>query len=114
MVIQVPIAYEFNQELLVFLADHVNSCLFGNFLGNSDKQRRTELLAPDETKSIWGYVIDHKQQFCNTGYTAVEHPVWPTFSICRLEVWARLHLRWDRNAHRSGLLGDASQWHDDW
>jgi hypothetical protein len=33
VVSQFPAAFEFTDTLLLFLADHVNSCLFGNFLG---------------------------------------------------------------------------------
>ena len=33
LVVQFPSAFEFNEALLLFLADHMHSCLFGNFLG---------------------------------------------------------------------------------
>lgn len=36
---QFPYAFEFNEDLLVFLCDHIHSGLFGNFLGNYEQQR---------------------------------------------------------------------------
>lgn len=33
LLVQFPNAFEFTDTLLLFLADHLNSCLFGNFLG---------------------------------------------------------------------------------
>lgn len=39
LIVQFPSVFEYNQNLTVFLANHVTSCLFGNFLGNSEKER---------------------------------------------------------------------------
>jgi hypothetical protein len=36
VMLQFPAAFEFNTRLLLFLADHVQSSLFGNFLGGFD------------------------------------------------------------------------------
>jgi myotubularin-related protein 1/2 len=33
---QFPSAFQFNEDLLIFVADHLHSCLFGNFLGDND------------------------------------------------------------------------------
>lgn len=35
VVSQFPGAFEFTDTLIVFLADHVSSCLYGNFLGTA-------------------------------------------------------------------------------
>lgn len=34
---QYPHAFEFNGELLIFLANHLNTCLYGTFLYNHEK-----------------------------------------------------------------------------
>ena len=39
---QFPTRFEYNEELLVFIADSVQSCLFGTFLGNSEKERKVK------------------------------------------------------------------------
>ena len=38
---QFKYAFEFNNELLQFLAEHSNSCLYGTFLYNSEKVKST-------------------------------------------------------------------------
>lgn len=42
LTLQFPFAFEFNEALLVFLVDHIHSGLFGNFIGNCEKQRLQE------------------------------------------------------------------------
>ena len=53
---QLPAVFEFDERLLMFLADHLYSGLFGNFLGDTDRARWTELRVRDHTTSIWSYV----------------------------------------------------------
>ena len=109
---QFPTSFEFNEELLVFLADHVYSCLFGNFLGNSEKERVVQLNVHQKTQSIWSYVISQKQYFRNENFVSgQDEPVviWPAFNPRSLRLWERFFLRWTVNAHMP-----ASPWHDDW
>jgi hypothetical protein len=40
ILLQFPNQFQFNETLLVFLADASTSCQFGNFLGNNEKQRK--------------------------------------------------------------------------
>ena len=37
---QFPTHFEFNEEMLVCIADALHSCLYGTFLGNSEKERK--------------------------------------------------------------------------
>lgn len=39
LLVQFPQSFEFNERYLLTLHDHVHSCQFGTFLGNSEKQR---------------------------------------------------------------------------
>ena len=41
---QFPNAFEFNDLFLITILDHLYSCLFGTFLGNSELQRKNEVL----------------------------------------------------------------------
>ena len=61
---QLPAAFEFDERLLIFLADHLYSCLFGNFIGNTDRDRRVELTEREQTTSIWSYVLapEHRER----------------------------------------------------
>ena len=108
---QFPYSFEFNEELLVFLADHVYSCLFGNFLGNAEVDR-SKLKVREKTQSLWSYVLTYKEQFVNNKYLAgSDQPVviWPAFNPRSLRLWERYFLRWTVNAHLP-----ATPWHDDW
>ena len=109
---QFPTAIEFNENLLMFLADHVNSCLFGTFLCNSDKQRR-EARVIEETQSIWSYVFSNKSRFINPDYIMYNAgPLWINTQIGKMNVWERYFSRWDSEAHPN--LFSKKQWHDDW
>lgn len=67
VMLQFPRAFEYTEDLLVFLADHMYSGLFGTFLGNTDEHRRREDIfnCLQETVSIWSYVIKRKSKFCH-------------------------------------------------
>eukprot|EP01034_Spumella_vulgaris_P031305 gene31305-38677_t len=113
VMLQFPAAFEFSPRLLLFLADHVQSCLFGNFLGNSEKERALDLQVKESTKSIWAYILDHKALFLNKSrYTPYAQPLWPTCNISKMTLWERYWLRWDIGAHPNSLA--EVQWHDDW
>jgi hypothetical protein len=109
---QFPTAFEFSSDLLIFLSDHVYSCLFGNFLGNCEFERETELNVLEFTKSIWSYVLDNKAMYTNENYKAYGSPIWPSFAISSIVMWRRFWQRWDTSAHPNRL--HVNPWHDDW
>jgi len=37
LIYQYPSAFEFNIDLLVYLADHIHSCVYGTFMFNNEK-----------------------------------------------------------------------------
>uniref|UniRef100_A0A7S3HCL5 Myotubularin phosphatase domain-containing protein n=1 Tax=Spumella elongata TaxID=89044 RepID=A0A7S3HCL5_9STRA len=112
LLVQFPNAFEFTDTLLLFLADHLNSCLFGNFLGNSEKERVEDLDVRTLTKSLWSYVFGKRNLFVNPQYSAFEKPIWPACGAASIQVWSRFWLRWDSSAHPNNLAGNP--WHDDW
>lgn len=111
MMAQFETAFEYNENYLIFLADHVNSALFGNFLGNSAKQRR-ELGVKEKTRSIWEYIDNRHQRFLNLSYSPFENPIWPKFNLRNMLFWQRYYCRWDPEAHPNLL--SRHPWVDDW
>lgn len=113
---QFPTAFEYTERLLLFLANHLNSALFGNFLGNSDKQRNIEsgdYEVVSLTKSIWSYVLDYRGQFSNSNFKPTTEVLFPSTHMLRISLWEQFHLRWDETAHtRPNPVGDV--WLDDW
>ena len=55
--LQFPTVFEFNEGMLIFLADMVHSCLFGTFLGNNSKEREVDLDVKNKTVSVWTYIL---------------------------------------------------------
>lgn len=130
---QFPCAFEYNEQLLLFLADQSHACLFGNFLGNSDRQRCFEMDVHSQTRCIWAYVMRKQssssgrsslmnssngynssaEDFINKQYVAYGQPIWPATGVASMQLWARYWLRWDATAHPNNLSNQA-QWHDDW
>jgi hypothetical protein len=116
---QFPHAFEFNESLLIFLADHSFSCLFGNFLGNCLKDRLENIRIYDTTKSIWGYVFQNSSQFLNPVYIQHEKPLWPSTSPKRIVIWSRYFNRWDPSMHPTSVSSETADvanglWIDDW
>jgi len=115
---QFPRHFEFTPELLVFIADHVHSGLFGNFLGNSEKQRLEQLNVRRATQSIWSYVFENNSQFLQCDYEPHNGPIWPHTSMKQIHLWERFYCRWNVNSHpvcpSTRTADDCGIWQDDW
>jgi hypothetical protein len=109
---QFPTSFEYSQQLLVFLADHSTSCLFGNFIGNSFKQRHLELNTRATSKSIWNTILTNKERFTNASYRPYDRPVWPSTSLKKIVFWDRYFLRFDPTCHPSNV--GTEEWVDFW
>ena len=59
--------FEFNTNLLIFIAKNVYEGKYGNFLFNSEKER-CEFNAKKKMQSIWKYVLENKKKFLNPIY----------------------------------------------
>ena len=81
---QFPDVFEFNENLLCVVLDHLYSCLFGTFLCNSHKEREDMKLA-QETQSLWSFVNSKQRSlFLNQMYckpTSSEVAIFPIASI---------------------------------
>eukprot|EP00003_Mantamonas_plastica_P029268 TRINITY_DN68_c0_g1_i10.p1 TRINITY_DN68_c0_g1~~TRINITY_DN68_c0_g1_i10.p1 ORF type:complete len:1216 (-),score=382.55 TRINITY_DN68_c0_g1_i10:437-4084(-) len=61
---QFPTAFEFNENFLIAILDHLYSCQFGTFLCNCERERN-ELGMRSKTVSVWScinhYIFNHNQ-----------------------------------------------------
>ncbi|XP_028932179.1 myotubularin-related protein 7 isoform X2 [Ornithorhynchus anatinus] len=64
---QFPCAFEFNERFLLHIQHHVSSCQFGNFLGNSQKERQ-ELRIWERTSSLWAHLWRNRGDYLNPLY----------------------------------------------
>jgi hypothetical protein len=91
--VQMPDAFEFNEELLLFLVAHVYSGWFGNFLFNSEYELKFHV-SHKSLLSIWTVVLGNKEKYRNPRYTARESPVVPVVSKSKLVIWSGWFLGW--------------------
>jgi len=107
-----PGAFEFTENFLVFVADGLYSCLFGTFLGNTDRERKVELNVAGRTASIWSYALASRERFANPHFSPYGGPLWPSAALRDLGIWRRYYLRHHPEAHPHPLSG--RDWADDY
>jgi hypothetical protein len=60
-------AFEFNEDLLIGLYEHVFSGRYGNFSYNNERERK-EKEKQAQTPSLWGYFSQTKDKYTNSDY----------------------------------------------
>jgi myotubularin-related protein 1/2 len=90
---QYPDAFEFTIDLLYFLSYHVNTCLYGTFLTNSEKER-VENYLKFKTVSIWTDINENKEQFINKNYKS-RGLITPSCAMYKIRFWEEYFLRWN-------------------
>ena len=93
---QFPSAFEFNENFLITILDHLYSCLFGTFLCNSEKERQKEDLK-NKTVSLWSYINTNIQKFLNPLYStnSSQHVLFPVASLKKMLLWTSYYCRWN-------------------
>jgi len=91
---QFPFAFEFNEELLIALADAMYDCRFGTFINNCEKEKK---LIMDKTVPIWYWVNSEtvKPYFINSLYIRCEDVLIPSSNTRSIKLWENYWLRWD-------------------
>lgn len=64
---QYPTEFEFNEDMLIVIHDHIYSCQFGTFVGNCEKER-LELDVSKKTYSLWAHLDNHRDEYLNPFY----------------------------------------------
>ncbi|XP_045393906.1 myotubularin-related protein 8 isoform X2 [Lemur catta] len=94
---QFPCAFEFNENFLLEIHDHVFSCQFGNFLGNCQKDRE-DLRVYEKTHSVWPFLVQRKPDFRNPLYKGftVYGVLNPSTVPYNIQFWCGMYNRFDR------------------
>ena len=94
-----PAMFEFNVNMLTFIAHEVYTCKYGTFLCNSQRERLTYSLS-EKTVSMWTFINHYSDQFTNPFYLApppgedyIRIPRIPTTNYFELTVWKDLFLK---------------------
>merc|ERR1711892_16561 len=96
LTVQFPAAFEFDDTLLLFIANHLYTGRYGNFIHNSLKHR-DEAKVADKSESIWTYISEHKHHFVSGFYSKAtcDDVLIPSPSITKIAFWSRLYAKWD-------------------
>ncbi|KAM6124945.1 myotubularin isoform 3-T4 [Phoenicopterus ruber ruber] len=92
---QFPTAFEFNEQFLITILDHLYSCRFGTFLYNSESLREKEKVT-EKTLSLWSLINSEKSKYTNPFYTKeLNRALYPVASMRHLELWVNYYIRWN-------------------
>ncbi|XP_077984978.1 phosphatidylinositol-3,5-bisphosphate 3-phosphatase MTMR2-like [Glandiceps talaboti] len=93
---QFPSAFEFNENFVITVLDHLYSCLFGTFLFNCEREKAKEDVK-GKTMSLWSYINSQIEDFTNPLYAAYlnQHVLFPVASMRRIELWTNYYVRWN-------------------
>jgi hypothetical protein len=101
LLIQFPMHFEYNEQMLMFIAEEIFTHKYGTFLVNCERER--DMLKIDKkTESIWTYVLLHKERFTNKFYQKDAMPKIisevPITSAFTMSEWRELHFKWSKQA----------------
>jgi len=99
IVVQMPAMFEFNVKMLTFIAYEIQTCKYGTFLLNNQRERLSYNLK-EKTVSMWTYINHFSSEFKNpyyihkTGEPYHRIPRIPTDKYFDLTVWKDYYLRY--------------------
>ena len=86
MMAQYPNAFEFRENMLLFLSEEIYSNKYGTFLFNSEKELE-ENEAKKITVSIWSEIFLNKKKFQNPFYKYIKEPLIIKGEVQYLIIW---------------------------
>ena len=89
LLVQYPMYFEFNMKFLLFIANNINSGLYGTFLFNNEKERDIKKVKQN-TMSIWTEILNNIEEYKNCFYekkTMEEYFFIPVFPVNRIRLW---------------------------
>ena len=85
--------FEFNTDLLFFLANEMFTGTYGTFLFNNDMERE-KYNAKSETISIWSYVKENEYLFLNQAYVENDNTQF-VINYKRINLWTKYFYRFE-------------------
>jgi hypothetical protein len=90
---QFPAEFEYNEQFLIELLEHLYSCQYGNFLVNCEHDRDARAI-DQKTFSVWLH-LSEKEQFLNPLYKSSAKVIMPQTSAQYIEYWVGLYSRFE-------------------
>lgn len=93
---QYPTAFEFNEEMLLCINEHVYSGKFGTFLFDCEA-KRFEFQVKERTISLWSFINDPSriEEFRNPDYKQSETTLRLDCSSKHLRIWENMWRKYD-------------------
>lgn len=93
--------FEFNDKLIVFIAEEINNCKYGDFFFNCEQERLKNEVR-DKTFSMWLTIDLHKDYFKNSSYVgSIEKGTrvirLPIVEYEKLRFWREYFCRYTEN-----------------
>ncbi|KAF8758863.1 protein-tyrosine phosphatase family Non-receptor class myotubularin subfamily [Rhizoctonia solani] len=114
---QFPTRFEYNEDFLLKVYYHLNSCQFGTFLFNCERERRVadgnQLSAEQRTRSAWDWFEAHRSQWLNSDYDPSSNiPTRDTTVLIPdskdVRFWYRLYGRGNEEMNGGGITNQAT------
>ena len=86
IMVQYPIAFEFETSMLLYLSEEIYSNKFGTFLFNCEKELE-EHNAKEITMSIWSDIFLNKKKYLNPYYKEIKEPLNIKTGVQYLYIW---------------------------
>ena len=94
LLVQYPMYFEFNMKFLLFIANNINSGLYGTFLYDSEKDRE-KYNAKNKTMSCWTEILNNINFYKNQFYEEKSRGIYfftPNFAMSRIRLWEEYFL----------------------
>nr|CCA15021.1 myotubularinlike protein putative [Albugo laibachii Nc14]CCA23174.1 myotubularinlike protein putative [Albugo laibachii Nc14] len=95
---QFPYAFQFTEQLLLWIANSIYSGQFGTFLYNNRLEREHNCVY-QWTVSLWTPVFRHFEKYENAEYTMIDKPIWPWTGPQMIQLWEGYFLQWHPKYH---------------
>ena len=89
LLVQYPMYFEFNMKFLLFIANNINSGLYGTFLYDCEKDREKNN-AKTKTMSCWTEILNNINIYKNKFYEENSKKIYfftPNFPMSRIRLW---------------------------
>jgi len=94
--------FEFNINLLTFIAENLYCGKYGTFLFNSEKERK-ENKAKENTISIWSEILERKKEFMNPIYDSNNDQAIQ-INYKKIKLWQEYFLRFEKGQNEGNYV----------
>jgi hypothetical protein len=98
-------SFEFNDDLLLFIAEHISSGWFGDFMFNSEKDRKY-FYTKYSYVSIWMAVFSNQDRYTNNNYSLTQGILLPSVRGMSVVLWRSMFSKWHERVWKAAWLHD--------